>query len=64
MRTDEFNDLEIPEDKGLSVYDAAKIISMPFSYASKFLAMDRYAKRAEVGYITKGTQMSMRPLHE
>ncbi len=55
MRTEVFNDyLRSHKIFVLSVYDAAKIISMPFAYASKFLSMDSYLMRAERGvYYTK-----------
>jgi predicted transcriptional regulator of viral defense system len=55
MRTETFNDyLRSHKISVLSVYDAAKITSMPSAYASKFLAGDRYLKRAERGvYYTK-----------
>lgn len=55
MRTEEFNDyLRAHKISVLSVYDAAKITSMPVAYASKFLARDRYLRRAERGvYYTK-----------
>lgn len=55
MRTGEFNDyLRSNKIAVFSVYDAAKIISMPFSYASKFLAGDKYVKRAARGlYYTR-----------
>lgn len=50
MRTEEFNDyLRAQKITVFSVYDAAKIISMPFGYSSKFLAGDKYVKRAERG---------------
>ncbi len=55
MRTEAFNDyLRSRRISVLTVYDAAKIISMPFGYASKFLARDRYLKRVERGiYCTR-----------
>jgi len=55
MRTEEFNDyLRSQKIAVFSVYDAAKIMSMPFNYASKFLARDKYVKRVERGlYYTK-----------
>ncbi len=55
MRTEAFNDyLRAHKISVLSVYDVAKITSMPFAYASKFLAGDRYLRRAERGlYYTR-----------
>lgn len=55
MRTEEFNDyLRDRKITVFSTYDAAKLISMPFAYTSKFLARDKYVKRAERGiYYTK-----------
>lgn len=55
MRTEAFNDyLRSHKISVLSVYAAAKIISMPLAYASKFLARDRYLRRAERGlYYTR-----------
>jgi predicted transcriptional regulator of viral defense system len=50
MRTEDFNDyLRSNKITVFSVYDAAKMISMPFAYTSKFLNGDRYVKRAARG---------------
>ncbi len=50
MRAERFNDY-LREHKlhVFSIYDAAKLISKRRAYASKFLASDRYIKRAERG---------------
>ena len=55
MRTEELNDyLRSHKIRAFSIRDAARIISMPAAYASKFLSMDRYIMRAERGrYYTR-----------
>ena len=55
MRTEELNDYLRDHKIGVfSTYDAAKLISKPVSYTSKFLSMDKYIRRAKRGlYYTR-----------
>jgi predicted transcriptional regulator of viral defense system len=55
MKMEQLNDyLRGHKIEVFSVYDAAKFISKPAAYTSKFLSRDRYVRRAERGiYYTK-----------